>query len=174
MDSIELSVILRKMFARTKVNYSVVPCDGLNDIDWNRFPVAIIANNKNRYHDGEHWLAIWCECRHGPFYFFCSYGLGIRNYDPVFVRKAEELGMEVIENKRPLQSLGSTVCGSYCVYALHKFYKGCCLMSLYHNFSNDTRSNDRKVENYVKKFNQNSSKFYYKYKNQCCTPFEIE
>ena len=174
MDSLELSTILQKLFGHTKVNYAVVPCDGLEDINWNHFPVAIIANNQSQKHAGEHWLAIWCESRRGPFHFICSYGLGIRSYDPVFLRTAEELHMDVVENTRPLQSLGATCCGAYCAYALYKFYSGCCLMSLYHNFSNDTKSNDRKVVNFVNRFLRNPSKFYYKYQNQCCTPFGIQ
>ena len=170
-----ISRSLEVMFKGTKVNYAVIPCDYLEQIDWSKYPVALVVNDSPSTSIGRHWLAIWAQSRDSPVYFFCSYGLGINSYTSIFKNLFKTIRKDVVENLRTLQAIGSTVCGHYCLYALHKFYHGCCPMSLYHNFSTDTAANDRKVKRYVAKYlfsNRRHKKFMHFNKNQCCTPFK--
>jgi len=163
------------IFKGTRVYYDVIPCDYFVTADWNRYPIALVVNDSPSRSNGRHWLAFWAFSEKSPVHFFCSYGLGIDNYTPIFRETLENHGKTVIENTKTLQSIGSTVCGDYCIYALHKFYRGCCLMSLYSNFSADTAANDRKVKRYVGQYLSNRNKYMkmmLRYRNQCCIPFQ--
>ena len=171
----DLLNMLEVMFKGTRVNYTVVPCDLLQNVNWNQYPIAIVLNDSPSTSGGRHWLSMWVPSSVSPVHFFCSYGFGIDSYDSRIRGVLNGMGKDVVENTRTLQSFGTTVCGHYCIYALQQFAHGCCLMSLYKHFSSNTMENDRKVKQYVVRnfrSQKNYNKMMHSYKNQCCTPFE--
>ena len=154
--------------------FNVIPCDSLEKLRISKYPAYLIVNNKPAGDPGEHWIAIHIQRKNGPISFFCSYGLGIDFYSDDFKNFVEKYRCPIIENIKPLQSVGSNVCGQYALYFLYNKMKGCCIMSTYCHFSPNTKLNDKKVRKFVS-FKNHLLHGNCKYKmpiiNQCCTNF---
>src|ERR1700679_1064610 len=113
MDTFTIHKILSRMFKRRQIYFDVIPCDHLNRINITQFPMCLVVNNRASDHDGEHWIALFMEKRNSPLKFFCSYGLGIESYSLNFRNFAYRLNVEVVQNKKVLQSFNTNVCGQY-------------------------------------------------------------
>lgn len=173
MDTGSILKILSSLFKRKAAYFDVIPCDHLDGIIIKQFPMFLVVNSRASDHSGEHWVALFMESKNSPMKFFCSYGLGIESYAKNFSNFAKRLNVPVIQNKKTLQSFNSNVCGQYAIYALHRFSIGCCLMSVYCNFSKNTKHNDRKVRNAVRQMSKHSQLCKHTSTNQCCTPFQM-
>lgn len=173
MDTRSILKILSSLFKNKVVHFDVIPCDHLDAFIIKRFPMCLVVNNRASDHNGEHWVALFMERRSSPLKFFCSYGLGIESYANNFCKFAQRLNVSVIQNQKTLQSYNSSVCGQYAIYALHRLSSGCCLMSVYCNFTKNTKSNDTKVKVFVKKMSKHSQSCKNTTTNQCCTPFKL-
>jgi len=175
MDTQQIMGILTNIFGHDrKAYYDVIPCDGLQYISTTKFPIFLCVNDEPSGEPGSHWLGLHVPRPRGPLYFFCSYGMGINFYAQHFMNFANRLNLNVVENTKCLQSLNSSSCGYYVIYFLYKMSKGCCLMSVYHYFSKDVKSNDVSVEAFVKKYfkgRKHYKRFLSRSGNQCCTPF---
>jgi hypothetical protein len=176
METNELYKMLCCMFDRKKVNFNVIPCDYLQYVKLDKRPLALVVNDCTSDESGNHWVGIYVPNNRGPLYFFCSYGLGINSYASYFNEFTRKLKMDIIENIKCLQALKSNVCGLYVIYFLYKINMGCCLKSVYHNFSNNVKKNDANVIKFSSKFFMptiNKHKNVNNVINQCCTPFEL-
>jgi len=176
MDSEQLYSFLYNLFRGHHCYFDVIPADALDSVPLKKFPIYLIINNETSEYEGEHWVALYIRSRKEQLHFFCSYGLGLNFYNEYFHRIAKRIGKPIIENKKPLQSVGSDVCGHYAVYFLYKKYLGCCKMSIYCNFSANNAMNDRLVKNFVSNKNclfHKKCKFRNKVV-QCCKKYKCE
>lgn len=173
MNTNELYSILNIIFKGNKINYNVLPCDKLENVDVNKFPIYLIVNDEPSNMEGNHWTAICIKNKRGPIEFFCSYGLGVNTYRKYFINFINKFKAKILENTIPLQSIGSSVCGLYATYFLYKRYKGCCVMSIYCGFSKNNKNNDKIVKNVVKNllFKFKNCKYKNNEINQICTKF---
>jgi len=173
MDTRQIFNCLNSAFHGKHVSYNVVPCDYLDTLDVPYYPMCLVVNTEDSTKPGAHWTAFFREDSNSPLTFFCSYGLGIETYGTHFTTFISRLNTTVIENNRSLQAMGSTVCGQYVIYFLVKMYYGCCLMSIYCNFTSNPYLNDLKVKQFTRK--RHFSRFSYFYEpnnlNQCCKPY---
>ena len=173
MDTVSIFKILTRMTRGIKCFATVVPCDQLKNIPIRVFPMFIVANSKPSTHPGEHWLAIHVKSSKGPVTFFDSFGFGVTFYSADFSEFFKRLGGGIIENTKPLQSLGSDCCGQYALYFLNMKINGCCTMSTYCHFSSNRTSNDKKVRRFFNK-NKHLLRTSCRINNlikQCCTKF---
>jgi hypothetical protein len=168
MDNYSIFKFLYNL-CKGKAGFDVLSCDELDAFKITRYPTCLVVNNEPRGSPGEHWVAFYITKRSCEF--FCSYGVGINYYNSHFEKFVKRFG-KIIENRRPLQSIGTNVCGQYTIYFLYKRLKGCCRMSIYCNFSTNTRKNDSIVNRFVKSKNRLLySNFKFDKINQCCTKF---
>jgi hypothetical protein len=177
MDTLTLYKFLKNMTRGRRAYVNVLPCDGLDNLKIETFPAYLIVNSKDSSHGGEHWISLYLRKSTGNktiLEFFCSYGLGIEYYASNFVNFAKRLVATVIENRVPLQSIGSNVCGSYALFFLYNRMKGHCQMSAYCNFSNDFHENDARIRRFIKLKTclfKNNCKLQKDLINQCCVKF---
>jgi hypothetical protein len=149
MNTEELYRFMFNLLNGSKCTYDVLPCDQLDNITPRTYPLFLIVNTKPTGHPGEHWTSFFLPCPGGNLEFFCSYGMGMDFYSDNFSKFAKRIGCRVIQNKIPLQSIGTNVCGQYALYFLYKRSKKCPRMSVYCNFSPNTRKNDEKIRRFV-------------------------
>ena len=106
-------------------------------------PSLIVMNNLASHTAGEHWLAATIDAQ-GRGEFFDSYGRPplVKNHREFMNRNCTRWDY----NETCLQSIGSDVCGQYCVmYLLHRAH-GINLSDYVQSyFSNDTIKNDEIV-----------------------------
>jgi hypothetical protein len=170
MDTLQIYSFLHNLCKNRDVSFDVIPCDGLETLKITKYPVLLVCNDQGHKEPGRHWTAFFITKK--CIEFFCSYGMGINYYNSYFKNFVKN--KIVLENKVQLQSEGTNVCGQYAIFFLYKRLKGCCRMSLYCNFSPDTRKNDRQVQKFVRINNHllhsNCTKQNDKI-NQCCEDF---
>jgi hypothetical protein len=147
MNTGEILGTLQCICRGKRIAFDCIPSDWLQQYRYSPYPYALVVNSKDSSHEGEHWLALYSKNK--ITIFFCSYGLGIEAYGKYFEEFATN--KVVIQNKIPLQSLNTKVCGEYALYFLTKMMKGSRLNSVYCGFSRNTRSNDFIVSNFVNK-----------------------
>jgi hypothetical protein len=169
MNSLEIYKYLSGLCHGGRIYFDVLPCDGLDNLKIPYYPACLIINSDPASLPGEHWVSMYIENKKS-LEFFCSYGVGLDFYRNNFKNFVKSYN--VIQNFRALQSLGSIVCGQYAIYFLYKRLTGCCRMSLYCSFSQDTKKNDVHVKQFVKFSNHLlHSNCIYKRQIQCCTKF---
>ena len=172
MDTIELQYILNHgiwlNYLRGKVcSKDNLPSQKPKDVR------AYIINTDNSDKTGEHWLAVFFKENQEAVY-FDSYGLPPIHEDiQVFLENNSKIWTV---NTQRLQSLTSTVCGQYCIFALDALAKGYDLNRyLQHMFYKDNFfKNDNSVMTW---FKQNYGQIYKKAQQQlkfdtcqCCKP----
>lgn len=147
----------------------------MEKISINKYPLFLIVNDEPSTMGGNHWTAICIKEKSGPIEFFCSYGLGVDNYNSFFKKFLLKFSTKIYENYKPLQSIGTNVCGYYAIYYLYKRFKGHSPKSIYCSFYKNKLKNDKIVKCLVKKllFKNHNCKFIKQnYKiNQCCNDF---
>ena len=111
---------------------------------------SLIVNTSPSDMPGDHWVAMVYDKQ--VFHFFDSYG---RRPNDVTLPKQFSLAIKecigknhVKHNSKWLQQLTSNTCGHYCVYFLQEFEK-IGFRKILQVFSNDLKSNDKFVLNYV-------------------------
>jgi len=169
MDSEQIYNVLLKMLRGYKSYYNVLPCDGLDILSPKIYPFYLVVNNQKAGEPGQHWTALYRQNINSNLEFFCSYGLGVDAYPANFRLFAKKLGCNIIQNIKPLQAIGSNVCGHYCIYFLFKKMKGCCKLALYCKFSDNKKQNDLKIVQFIKSKSMLHEKCVYKGIKQCCT-----
>jgi hypothetical protein len=113
-------------------------------------PIALIINTDPDWLPGQHWVTIFLNVD-GTADYFDSYGL-----QPLCVEFLRFLSAHAPQGVRynaiTLQHISSSTCGAYCVlYVLHRCLgKSHCEFVL--KFTNNTRHNDRKIEEYYSMF----------------------
>jgi len=168
MDSEQIYNVLWRVLRGHKSYYNVLPCDGLDKLNPKIYPIYLVVNNQEAGKPGEHWTALYRKNNKSDLEFFCSYGLGVVAYPPNFRLFAKKLRCNIIQNIKPLQAIGSNVCGQYCIYFLFKKMKGCCKLALYCKFSNNKKQNDSMVVQFIKFKNMINEKCVFKGIKQCC------
>ena len=109
-------------------------------------PVALVANLDPSRREGSHWVAIYID-EDGVGDYFDSYGL--RPGDGNFVRFFQRNCTRWSWNQNDLQSLGSSVCGHYCIWFLGRRAEGYTMQDICNEFTTDTRKNDAYVRKMV-------------------------
>jgi len=170
MNTRQIYNCLNSTFHGKRVSFNVVPSDYLDTLVIPFYPMCLVVNTEDSSKPGAHWTAFFRQDSCSPIIFFCSYGLGLETYGRHFIDFVTRLKTNVIQNKQSLQSIGSNVCGQYVIYFLTKMYHGCCLMSLYCNFTRNPYLNDLKVKHFTRK--RRYGRFTYFSEpdcvNQCC------
>lgn len=109
-------------------------------------PCCFIANVEPSQLPGSHWTAFYLP-HNAPLEYFCSYGLP----PTPFVSFLHGSGYECYTaNVDRLQTLGSSVCGQYCLFYLHERSRGHSMSDILHVFDEDTLHNDSWVNDWVK------------------------
>ncbi len=115
-------------------------------------PALLIVNNRENSHEGEHWLAIAIDKkRHGVF--FDSYGRApfVRTHRSFLNRHCTRWTY----NRQCLQSLGSDVCGQYCItFLMHQAHGMRLKTFLKTYFSDNTFENDMTVAELFQHYTQ--------------------
>lgn len=108
-------------------------------------PAAIVANTDPHTKPGSHWVAMYLN-NLGHCIYFDSYG------EPPAIshhlKRIQKNSRTYSWNKKHLQSLGSRVCGQYCVMFLHYMTRGYSLEKFCKMFSSDLKRNDQIVEKF--------------------------
>lgn len=108
-------------------------------------PAFIVANGQCSHMEGDHWVAIVVDSA-GRGEYFDSYGR-----PPIVKSHRQFLNRNCARwtyNDACLQSIGSDVCGQYCVaYLLHRAHHFTLQDFIKDYFSEDTEKNDRIVTN---------------------------
>jgi hypothetical protein len=175
MNTEEIYKFLAEIFRKKHIYYNVIPCDYLNKIDY-FFPFCIVVNSDRSDMPGSHWIGLYCNNKNSSVVFVDSYGQGINFYDIVIKNFVESIGNGLIENRVPLQSWNSDVCGEYVIWFMYKLFNGCCLMTLYCNFGKNRILNDILVKKFVRsrlKYIHSNPKLMNNV-NQCCKKFILK
>jgi len=90
--------------------------DAVPDLTIERRPFALIFNSDPASKPGQHWLAIYGADKTKEIEFFDSYALPPSTYNLTF-------DFPIHSSSRSIQSLGTSVCGHYCLLVL--YYRTC-------------------------------------------------
>lgn len=166
MNTNELKYAMSKMTGNNKIFKGVFAS---NQIPLTLIaPFGFIANNQRSDQPGEHWVAFFKGHKDGPLVFFDSYGLEAKTFSKNFERFTT-LGSNLIQNKTPLQSINTDICGQYCLFFLYHSLVGESLYEILKKFpiTNCSSLNDTVVCNFLAKFEPfiyvNNAK-----NSQCC------
>ena len=72
------------------------------------------------------------------------------HYPKEYGDSAKRSGMKVMYNNIPYQNIYSVLCGSYCIYFLHRWSLEDCYDILKRFSINDTNYNEEFIENYFR------------------------
>ncbi len=138
MNTLELTRALSGLSRKIKMR-GVFPADGIPfRLD---LPAALIANTQTADMPGMHWVGLFIK-KNGLGYFFDSYGC---RPDTSYMKDAIKRNCRLwCYNKKPLQSIGSDVCGQYCLQFIYFMAKNGDLQMFLDQFSKNTESNDKK------------------------------
>lgn len=145
MNSLELHRILSRDPYTARYFIGVFPSDKIPVIHLT--PAALVVNNQDSRHRGEHWLALWV-IDNQTIEFFDSMGLTPSAYGRDISAFVNQYPV-VHWNKIRLQSFTSNVCGAYCVYYIVNRSKGFSLNIVIRNLAG--RRNDFRMFQFVKK-----------------------
>ena len=149
MDTVQLTLALRKDRYTRSVFQGVYPSDKL-PTRVSSYPALFIANVDTSDKPGSHWIAFYfTKDREGEF--FDSYGLPPSKYSRAFTSFLNNNSNSWKFNSETLQSIGSEVCGHYCLY-FAKFRSRLVSMStIVHRFSSNKSRNDFLVKCFIEK-----------------------
>ena len=152
MNDIRLNNILRRYRPLSNIFKGVFGKNELAAIPIPAYPFCIISNESDFGTKGTHWVAIFFD-KHGNCDYFDSYGQMPMPDTEMFIKHYAKGIIQM--NKRQIQSLGSDVCGQYCIYYLSKRAVNQTMNQIISVFHEDRRrDNDIYVLDYVhNKFN---------------------
>jgi len=169
MDTLEIYKCLKKITHRTKAQFTVIPCDMLENLKIYQYPLLLCVNNKGSDHEGEHWLGIYIKRKGSEVEFYDSYGMGMEFYDKAFIQFAVKQNATVLENRVAVQGINQNSCGHFVIYFLQNRLIGCPRHTLYCRFSKDFVKNDKIVRRFVSRISIRSVKCNMQGKIiQCC------
>ena len=109
-------------------------------------PAAYIANCSDSTSGGTHWVAFYQD-RPGYMKTFDSYGRPLSSYNPHLQSLTE--GLKIIQQCQILQQPASTTCGQYALMFVLKRADKLSYRDFIHLFTDNTRSNDKMVCQFV-------------------------
>lgn len=139
MNTLELTRALSGLPEKIKTR-GVFPADGIPmRLD---LPAALIANTQTSDMPGLHWVGLFIK-KNGHGYFFDSYGC---RPGTTYMKDAIKRNCRLwCYNKKPLQAIGSDVCGQYCLQFVYYMAKYNNLQTFLDKFSKNPESNDKKT-----------------------------
>lgn len=105
---------------------------------------SFIINSDPQKLPGKHWMAVFFDEKEKKCYYFDSYGLPPLQHD--IMRFLKNSAFEILYNETRYQQTGTSTCGLYCLYFLHRYSR-----RLY-NLAGLTASNKSQNEIFVKSF----------------------
>lgn len=118
-------------------------------VDTNRR--IFIVNTDVHTGPGDHWVLFYLP-PHSPGEFFDSTGQDLTVYHPQMNHFMYLNKREYVYNEKRLQSRMASTCGHYCLYyAIHRC-RGVSQDSIINSFTDDSRSNDAIVTQFVKDY----------------------
>ena len=149
MNTREIAAVLSNVPFTKSSFQGVFPSDRLPDhID--RYPAALVANVDVHSKPGSHWCAFFIDENHQG-QFFDSYGQEPQQYCMDFKIFLDKNCKQWTYNSQVLQSLGSDVCGHYCLYFIINRCQNISLKSIVSRFTKNTRNNDHFVYRFIVK-----------------------
>jgi len=145
MDTIQISNIL-STDCNLAITFSGVYASDRLPLNCEQ-PAAIVANTDPHDKPGSHWVAFYLEGGVGEY--FDSFGLPPININ--FLNFLNRNCKRWNYNADDFQSLGSTVCGHYCIWYLSQKAKGRSLAEIQRDFCPDNKKNDKKVASLIEK-----------------------
>lgn len=152
MDTLQVIKTMKILFKKKKTQFGCIPCDKLDNLQIQHYPLAICLNDQTSDQPGGHWVGIHIERKNKPMEFFCSYGKPMKYYADHFTKFAERNKLKVQETNICLQSPISGVCGQHVLFYLYNRWKGCSRNVYYAKFSKNLDKNDKIVHNFVNRF----------------------
>lgn len=151
MDTMELTAVMTKISLNNHF-HGVIASDQLPKQPISLIPTGIIINTDPSHRGGEHWLAVYIT-EDRAAYFFDSFGNEASHYRfpksiYTFLRS---MCTEVQSSTKQIQAYTEVTCGHHCAYFLYHMYRGLTYEQFLSKYSNDLSSNDRIVQNFVRK-----------------------
>ena len=132
-----------------------------------KYPAILVANTDCSHLPGTHWVAMAIDC-HGRGIFFDSYGRSptVPSHRQFMQRNCTTWK----SSPARLQSIGTTVCGHYCVTFLLHWAHRFTLHNFLDFFTSDTEKNDRTVVELMKSYTRRGKKYCHDFPavNQSC------
>jgi hypothetical protein len=149
MNTTQIAAVLKTLpYTKSKFK-GVYPSDRL-PADIEKYPAALVANVDSHDKPGSHWCAFYIdENQEGEF--FDSYGQTPEEYSVNFKNFLDQNCKRWSYNSQVIQSLGSNVCGHYCLYYLINHCKNVSLKHIVTRFTRNSRINDRFVYQFIVK-----------------------
>lgn len=149
MNTSQIAAVLKTLpFTKAKFQ-GVYPSDRL-PVNIEHYPAALVANVDSHDQPGSHWCAFYIdENQEGEF--FDSYGQKPEQYSLSFKNFLDGNCKRWTYNLQVLQSLGSNVCGHYCLYYLINRCQNINLKTIVNRFTRNSRVNDRFVHHFIVK-----------------------
>ena len=147
MNTIELINILNKDKFSRKLFCGVQPIDELKNFKFQK-PCSLIINTDESSKPGEHWIALYIT-RNGNLEYFDSYGnKPFKKEIYHFIKKHR---MNLIYNKKKIQSSLSTNCGKFCLLFVLLRTRGLSMKKIIRLFVN-YKNNDLLINNIFSKY----------------------
>jgi hypothetical protein len=89
---------------------------------------------------GTHWVALCSQADRGQSYYFDSFG--VEHIDPRIERYLNSVNRPITLNKKWIQEIDSTNCGSYCIYVLDQLSEGVPFNEIMSQFGHDRDQNE--------------------------------
>ena len=163
MDTNQISNILSSDCNLATLFSGVYACDRL-PVNCEQ-PAALVSNTDSHDKPGTHWVVIFI--RDGVGEYFDSFGMPPLN--PYFIDFLNRNCSRWNFNNDDFQSVGSTVCGHYCIWFLSQRAGGRSLQEIQGDFCSSNVKNDKIIAQLVKqKFGNPVS--YKTWECQSCLP----
>ena len=149
MNTSQIAAVLKTLpFTKSKFK-GVFPSDRL-PTKIKQYPAALVTKVDPHDKPGSHWCAFYID-EHGQGEFFDSYGQAPDRYSMEFKQFLDRHCPTWTYNTKQLQSLGSNVCGHYCLYYLINRCQNISLDMILSRFSRNSRLNDSLVYQFIVK-----------------------
>lgn len=149
MNTQEIAAVLRNLSYTKSTFQGVFPSDRL-PMHVERYPAALVANVDGHDRPGSHWCAFYIDDeQHGEF--FDSYGQKPEEYCSSFKTFLDNNCKQWTYNSQQMQSLGSNVCGHYCLYFIVNRCQSVSLKTIVSRFTENYNNNDRYVYHFILK-----------------------
>lgn len=121
------------------------PCDQIPVFPDNEY--AVIINTDNSDLSGSHWTGLVIKGSNG--YYFDSLGRYYDNqsFPTDYIEYLSKICVDkkMKFNEKVLQSFHSNTCGQFCIYFVKQLSRNVKFSSIFHDFTENLRSNDVKI-----------------------------
>lgn len=155
MNTSSILKALRMLFQHSEINknYYVLAADEIStDVNFSKFPIAIIQNSDLKSDLGQHWVSYICF-NEREYDYYDSYGKQLNAYANI----EPPPGKLVAENCIAQQQATSFVCGMYAIYFVYSRMMGVSYVDFLNQFNSNTKANDMIVKDFIQRipsFNQ--------------------